>query len=43
MVHYRSIQTDGYKNLSEGQQVAFTQVQSEKGWQAVEVEVLETA
>ena len=43
-IHYRSIIADGYKTLTEGQLIAFTQVKSEKGWQAaeVEVEVLET-
>ena len=42
---YRAIDPDsaGFKNLSEGQEVEFIQVQSEKGWQAVEVELLETA
>ena len=43
MVHYRSIQMDGFKNLSEGQDVAFIQTKSAKGWQAAEVEVLEVA
>jgi len=32
-----------YKTLAESQPVEFTQVKSEKGWQAAEVEVLETA
>ena len=32
-----------YKTLAEGQQISFTQVRSEKGWQAAEVGVLETA
>ena len=32
-VQYRSILIDGFKNLSEGQRVMFTQVKSEKGWQ----------
>lgn len=42
-VHYRSIISDQeYKTLAEGQQIAFTQVRSEKGWQAAEVEVLQT-
>ncbi len=36
-VHYRSIQGDGYKTLSEGQQVEYIQTKSEKGWQAAEV------
>ena len=43
MVHYRAIQMDGYKRLFEGQEVEFIQTRSEKGWQAAEVEPLETA
>ena len=39
-VHYRSIMSEGYKTLSEGQQVQFIQTRSEKGWQAAEVEVV---
>ena len=43
-IHYRSILGDEqYKTLAQGQLISFTQVRSEKGWQAVEVEVLETA
>ena len=43
-IHYRSIMSDQeYKTLAEGQLISFTQVRSEKGWQAAEVEVLETA
>ena len=43
-IHYRAIMGDQqYKTLAEGQRVEFVQVRSEKGWQAVEVEVLETA
>lgn len=43
-IHYRAIMSDQeYKTLAEGQQIAFKQVKSEKGWQAAEVEVLETA
>ena len=43
-IHYRSIMGDEqYKTLAQGQLISFTQVRSEKGWQAVEVEVLETA
>ena len=42
-IHYRAILGEGYKTLSEGQQVSFVQVKSEKGWQGAEVEVLETA
>ena len=43
-IHYRAIMSDQeYKTLAEGQRVEFVQVKSEKGWQAAEVEVLETA
>jgi len=43
-IHYRSVMGDEqYKTLAQGQLISFTQVRSEKGWQAVEVEVLETA
>ncbi len=41
MVHYRSIQAEGYKTLREGQAVEFIQTKSEKGLQAAEVIVLE--
>ena len=42
-IHYRAIMGDQqYKTLAEGQQIKFTQVRSEKGWQAAEVEVLGT-
>ena len=37
-VHYRAIIGDGYKSLSEGEEVEFLQTRSEKGWQAAEVE-----
>jgi len=37
-VHYRSIMGDGYKSLSEGEEVEFIQTRSDKGWQAAEVE-----
>lgn len=43
MVHYRSIQMDGFKTLKEGQQVEFIQTKSEKGWQAAEVVPLDPA
>ena len=43
-IHYRAIMSDQeYKTLAEGQSVEFVQVKSEKGWQAAEVSVLETA
>ncbi len=40
LVHYRSILMEGFKNLREGQSVLYTQVKSEKGLQAVEVELV---
>ena len=42
-IHYRAIMGEGFKTLAEGQTIEFVQVKSDKGWQAVEVEVLETA
>jgi CspA family cold shock protein len=33
-VHFRAIQTQGFKSLKEGQQVSFTVVQGQKGLQA---------
>ena len=36
-VHYRSILSEGYKTLAEGELVEFLQVRSDKGWQAAEV------
>ena len=43
MVHYRAIQQEGFKNLKEGDSVEFIQVKAEKGFQAYEVVVLESA
>lgn len=43
MVHYRSIQGEGYKTLREGQAVEFIQTKTDKGWQAAEVELIEPA
>ena len=40
-VHYRSIMGEGYKSLSEGQEVDFHQFKSDKGFQAAEVERVE--
>lgn len=40
-VHYTAIQGDGFKSLREGQKVAFTIVQGEKGEQAAEVEKID--
>ena len=39
-VHYRSIQSAGFKSLKEGQQVSFIAVQGQKGMQADEVQVI---
>jgi len=36
-VHYRVIEGEGYRSLSEGQKVEFVAVHGEKGWQATEV------
>ncbi|NIJ72877.1 CspA family cold shock protein [Xanthomonas sp. F4] len=33
-VHFRAIQTQGFKSLKEGQKVSFTVVQGQKGLQA---------
>ena len=38
-VHFRSIQSEGYKTLVEGQQVKFTIEQGQKGPQAANVTV----
>ena len=40
-VHYRSIEVDGYKKLTEGEQVEYLQTKSDKGWQASEVRKLD--
>ncbi len=37
-VHYTAINLDGYKTLSEGQEVEFKLIKTEKGLQAAEVE-----
>ncbi|ASJ76688.1 cold-shock protein [Granulosicoccus antarcticus] len=42
-VHYRVIEGEGYRSLSEGQLVAFVASEGEKGWQASEVAPAETA
>ncbi|AJE21998.1 cold-shock protein [Azotobacter chroococcum] len=39
-VHYRSIQSTGFKSLQEGQQVSFVAVKGQKGMQADEVQVV---
>ena len=40
LVHHTNIQMDGYRQLREGQQVAFIQTETERGLQAHEVEVI---
>ena len=37
-VHFRAIQTQGFKSLKEGQQVTFLVVQGQKGLQADQVQ-----
>jgi len=39
-VHYSAIQTEGYRNLEEGQRVEFTVERGPKGLQATRVVVL---
>ena len=39
-VHYRSIQSDGYKSLNEGQRVLYETERGQKGLQAANVTVL---
>jgi CspA family cold shock protein len=39
-VHFRAIQTQGFKSLKEGQRVSFTVVQGQKGLQAANIRVL---
>ena len=39
-VHYRSIQSAGFKSLQEGQKVSFVAVKGQKGMQADEVQVV---
>lgn len=38
-VHFRAIQSNGFKSLTEGQRVTFVVVQGQKGPQAEEVHV----
>lgn len=42
-VHYRVIEGEGYRSLSEGQEVEFEASQGEKGWQASTVSPLSAA
>ena len=37
-VHFRAIQTEGFKTLKEGQQVSFIAVKGQKGMQADQVQ-----
>ncbi|MBS7020492.1 MAG: cold-shock protein [Firmicutes bacterium] len=39
-VHYSQIKCDGYKTLSEGDQVKYEEVETDKGLQAHNVEVV---
>lgn len=39
-VHYSAIKVDGYKTLSEGQEVSFDLISTNKGYQAQNVEVM---
>ena len=38
-VHFRAIQSDGFKSLKEGQRVSFIAVQGQKGLQADQVQI----
>ncbi|MFM9381567.1 cold-shock protein [Pseudomonas sp. UV AK001] len=38
-VHYKAIESDGYKNLKEGQTVSFVAEKGQKGMQAAQVRV----
>lgn len=40
-VHFRAINSDGYRSLTEGQRVEFTVTQGQKGPQAENVTVVE--
>jgi cold shock protein len=39
-VHFSAIQSNGFRSLQEGQQVQFSVVKGQKGWQAENVQVL---
>lgn len=39
-VHYSAIELDGYKTLSEGQLVEFKLIETSKGYQAINVRLL---
>ena len=40
-VHYTAIKIDGYRTLSEGQQVEFNLIKTDKGLQAIDVKPVE--
>lgn len=40
-VHFKAINSDGYKSLSEGQRVEFAVTQGQKGLQAEDVKVID--
>ena len=40
IVHFKAIQSDGFKTLKEGQQVSFVATRGQKGMQAEEVQVI---
>jgi len=42
-VHYRVIEGEGYRSLSEGQRVEYVAIHGDKGWQATEVTALQEA
>ena len=39
-VHYKEMIGEGFKTLATGQQIQFTQIETEKGYQATEVEAV---
>lgn len=42
-VHYSAIRSEGYKTLSEGQYVEFRLIETNKGYQAVDVNIIKEA
>ncbi len=40
-VHYSAIKQDGYKTLTEGQLVQFKLIETSKGYQALDVQVVD--